>query len=93
MQPVVTVGLDGSPESHAAARWAADEAEKRKLTLRLLHAWPLLAPEPTGTGTPRRSTRTTGRSVSSTPREQSSRPATRDCWSSGAWYPTTPRVP
>ncbi|MDX3582670.1 universal stress protein [Streptomyces europaeiscabiei] len=52
MQPVVTVGLDGSPESHAAARWAADEAEKRKLTLRLLHAWPLLAPEPTGTGTP-----------------------------------------
>ncbi|MDX3135273.1 universal stress protein [Streptomyces europaeiscabiei] len=49
MQPVVTVGLDGSPESHAAARWAADEAEKRKLTLRLLHAWPLLAPEPAGT--------------------------------------------
>ncbi|MFE0456761.1 universal stress protein [Streptomyces sp. NPDC058914] len=47
MQPVVTVGLDGSPEGLAAARWAADEAETRKLTLRLLHAWPLLAPEPT----------------------------------------------
>ncbi|KQX51410.1 MULTISPECIES: universal stress protein [unclassified Streptomyces] len=46
MEPVVTVGLDGSPESMAAARWAADEAERRKVTLRLMHTWPMLAPEP-----------------------------------------------
>ncbi|MGW1106427.1 universal stress protein [Streptomyces sp. NPDC002540] len=47
MEPVVTVGLDGSPESLSAARWGADEAERRNLTLRLLHAWPLLVPEST----------------------------------------------
>lgn len=46
MQPVVTVGIDGSPESLSAAQWATDGAEKRRLTLRLLHAWPLPAPEP-----------------------------------------------
>ncbi|MBO8192193.1 universal stress protein [Streptomyces oryzae] len=33
----VTVGLDGSPESRAAAEWAAREAQLRGLPLRLLH--------------------------------------------------------
>ncbi|WP_329269758.1 universal stress protein [Streptomyces sp. NBC_01451] len=34
----VTVGLDGSPESLAAADWAAHEAQLRDLPLRLVHA-------------------------------------------------------
>ncbi|MFM9372707.1 universal stress protein [Streptomyces sp. Da 82-17] len=35
----VTAGLDGSPESLAAAEWAAREAMLRDLPLRLVHAW------------------------------------------------------
>ena len=35
----VTVGLDGSRPSLAAARWAADEAQLLGLPLRLVHAW------------------------------------------------------
>ncbi|QUW85470.1 universal stress protein (plasmid) [Streptomyces mirabilis] len=43
MEAVVTAGLDGSPESLSAARWAADEAVRRGLPLRLIHAWVPLA--------------------------------------------------
>ncbi|MEU6378718.1 universal stress protein [Streptomyces sp. NPDC046909] len=51
----VTVGLDGSTESRAAAEWAAREAHLRGLPLKIVHVWepvpapmaqaPLLGPE------------------------------------------------
>ncbi|MFG2336205.1 universal stress protein [Streptomyces yangpuensis] len=43
MKNHVTVGVDGSPASRTAARWAAQEAVLRKVPLRLVHAvdWPL----------------------------------------------------
>ncbi|MEV7789552.1 universal stress protein [Streptomyces sp. NPDC088106] len=37
MTRAITVGLDGSPESRAAAEWAAREAVLRSVPLRLLH--------------------------------------------------------
>ncbi|CAL9598418.1 universal stress protein [Streptomyces sp. enrichment culture] len=43
MSPTITVGLDGSPESRAAAEWAAREARLRGLPLRVLH---VREPEP-----------------------------------------------
>ncbi|QTI87287.1 universal stress protein [Streptomyces sp. AgN23] len=45
MPRTITVGLDGSPESHAAAEWAANEAEPRGLPVKLVQVWgPVPAP-------------------------------------------------
>ncbi|MFM9632603.1 MULTISPECIES: universal stress protein [Streptomyces] len=41
----VVVGLDGSAESRAAAEWAAREAKRRYLPLKLVHVWEAV-PEP-----------------------------------------------
>ncbi|MDJ0344728.1 universal stress protein [Streptomyces sp. H10-C2] len=39
MSRTVTVGLDGSPESMTAAHWAAREALRRGMPLRVVHVW------------------------------------------------------
>ncbi|OIJ94641.1 universal stress protein [Streptomyces colonosanans] len=45
MSRTITVGLDGSPESRAAAEWAAREAQLRGLPLKLVQVWEPM-PEP-----------------------------------------------
>ncbi|WP_416981346.1 universal stress protein [Streptomyces sp. T028] len=50
-RPVVA-GLDGSRESLAAADWAAREALRRGLPLRLVHAWEGMPDEDTDAGLP-----------------------------------------
>ncbi|MFB7462273.1 universal stress protein [Streptomyces sp. NPDC056224] len=39
MKPTLVAGVDGSPESRAAADWAAREAVRRDLRLNVVHAW------------------------------------------------------
>ncbi|MGW2643273.1 universal stress protein, partial [Streptomyces sp. NPDC001348] len=39
MPRTITVGLDGSPESRAAAEWAAREATLRGLPVKLVQVW------------------------------------------------------
>ncbi|MGQ5635818.1 MULTISPECIES: universal stress protein [unclassified Streptomyces] len=46
MPRTITVGLDGSSESRAAAEWAAREAELRGLPVKLVQVWEPV-PEPT----------------------------------------------
>ena len=36
---LIVVGVDGSPESKEALRWAIEEAQLRQATLRAVHAW------------------------------------------------------
>ncbi|MER5600830.1 universal stress protein [Streptomyces sp. NPDC002265] len=50
-RPVVA-GLDGSKESLAAADWVAREALRRRLPLRLVHAWEGLPDDGTGADLP-----------------------------------------
>lgn len=45
MRRTIIVGLDGSPESRAAAEWAAREAKLRGLPVKILHVWEPV-PEP-----------------------------------------------
>ncbi len=49
-QQVIVVGVDGSPESAAAAGWAAAEATRRHLTMRLIHGYsaPFFGSSPLG---------------------------------------------
>jgi nucleotide-binding universal stress UspA family protein len=47
---VVVVGIDGSPGSAAALRWAAAEANLREIGLRVVHAWTFSYPPGAGYG-------------------------------------------
>jgi nucleotide-binding universal stress UspA family protein len=42
----IVIGVDGSPPSLAALRWAAEEAKLRDARLVALHAWAFIPPAP-----------------------------------------------
>jgi nucleotide-binding universal stress UspA family protein len=46
MAGTIVVGVDGSPPSIAALRWAAEEAKLRDARLVALHAWVFIPPAP-----------------------------------------------
>jgi nucleotide-binding universal stress UspA family protein len=48
MPGTIVVGVDGSPASREALRWAAQEAELRNARLVAVHAWSFVPPPPLG---------------------------------------------
>ena len=48
MSGVIVVGLDGSDTSHAALRWAVEEAALRRTRIVAVHAWSFIPPQPMG---------------------------------------------
>jgi len=45
----IVVGIDGSPSARAALDWALDEARRRNVSVRIMHAWSIPVP-PTALG-------------------------------------------
>jgi nucleotide-binding universal stress UspA family protein len=48
MSGTIVVGVDGSPASKDALRWAGEEARLRDARLVVLHAWTFVPPTPIG---------------------------------------------